>query len=556
MDDVSVTSRRKVSKDSLWRWINRQHSERTRQEPHGTLQHGSLAKRDAAGLKRTDSRPTIGEIQNDLSVKDYAMSFLPDKDKSLAHMLAGRSRDEGKPLTVRVDPPADKHPSFSAQHDHAEEMPSKPTSLLVATLFGLPIPAERERQRADAKPELFAVLQLRNRRWSSASKGAPSTFGPLDVALFQRLAVLLGSTLRQGLVAERSRFLAVCTAAAEARTAAVTSLSQATAAHMPLPDLFAFVTAQAVRLMRCERATMWLVDRERQVMYSFEPPKEEKGAAARALGAKLRQAAGIKDEPTVTEMPLSATSLAGACIESGRIISLADAYADDRFNRVRGTRRAAVRAPRRVARARAHARRPRAAARARAPEQKLDQLNARGRTRSLMCVPIHDKKFQQTQGCLQCVNKMDRYGEFKGSTFTELDKELAISCANLVAVAIVSSRARTTKDRMRDTAIRTSAAASASREPGAPSPLAPPPVVHAQSSAAIVPPSTRPADAPGTLRQGAAAVAEAGRETRVSGSLPQSPAQARQSRSSRGEPNRQTHDSALASRLQLSGGGR
>jgi hypothetical protein len=72
-----------------------------------------------------------------------------------------------------------------------------------------------------------------------------------------------------------------------------------------------------------------------------------------------------------------------------------------------------------------------------------------------MCVPITDKRADRVLGCLQLINKMDRYGEFRGSYFSDDDKGLARSCASIVAVVIMAMRARTAREERADAMIST-----------------------------------------------------------------------------------------------------
>lgn len=69
-------------------------------------------------------------------------------------------------------------------------------------------------------------------------------------------------------------------------------------------------------------------------------------------------------------------------------------------------------------------------------------------------MPVLDRHVGKVIGCVQCLNKKDRYGETKGSVFDERDQQLAVSCANIVHVAIMAARASAASNKMVDLAVR------------------------------------------------------------------------------------------------------
>ena len=58
------------------------------------------------------------------------------------------------------------------------------------------------------------------------------------------------------------------------------------------------------------------------------------------------------------------------------------------------------------------------------------------RTRSMLSIPIQDKRTQNIMGCIQCMNKENAEGESEGVVFTTDDEDLGMAFANILAVAL------------------------------------------------------------------------------------------------------------------------
>jgi hypothetical protein len=293
----------------------------------------------APALPRQTSTPTLEQIQADPSVKDFALAFAPADAKSLVHSIFERSRAAGVPLIMRIDAPVERHPLFNRTYDHHADVHSAPASSLCATLYCRPLPRGKERDEHEAPPQVFAVVQLRNKQWSDDPAAQPSMFGPMDVALFERCSMLIGSTLRQGLVAERSRFLQAYTLAAEERTQAIMRLLRLIgSAGLHEGVLFESVPSQVVRILRCANAVLWLMTDDGKKVFTFSAANVGMVAgaaiAAEGMGDGQLPATGASGEVR-QELLMARPSLVTASLAAREMIDLRDAYFDARFDQVR-----------------------------------------------------------------------------------------------------------------------------------------------------------------------------------------------------------------------------
>ena len=58
------------------------------------------------------------------------------------------------------------------------------------------------------------------------------------------------------------------------------------------------------------------------------------------------------------------------------------------------------------------------------------------RTRSMLAIPIQDKRTHNIKGCIQCMNKENAEGDSEGVTFNQDDIQLGEAFANILAVAL------------------------------------------------------------------------------------------------------------------------
>eukprot|EP00966_Prymnesium_polylepis_P313559 7245535-Prymnesium_polylepis.1 len=68
-------------------------------------------------------------------------------------------------------------------------------------------------------------------------------------------------------------------------------------------------------------------------------------------------------------------------------------------------------------------------------EQRFDKQTGY-RTRSMLAIPIQDKRTQNIMGCIQCMNKENAEGESEGVVFSKDDEDLGMAFANILAVAL------------------------------------------------------------------------------------------------------------------------
>ena len=143
----------------------------------------------------------------------------------------------------------------------------------------------------------------------------------------------------------------------------------------------------ARRLLNCDRATMWVPERDGARLYSLVqayPPRPDA-------------------KPIRITVPLNDRSIVGTCMVNNETINIPDAYEDGRFN------------------------------------PGSDKTTGY-RTRSMLSFPIFDQSSKGEQkkvlGCLQCLNKLDNRGIAEGQIFKPEDERLASSFASLVAVAL------------------------------------------------------------------------------------------------------------------------
>ena len=116
-------------------------------------------------------------------------------------------------------------------------------------------------------------------------------------------------------------------------------------------------------------------------------------------------------------VPLDGNSISGAVVSTLKLLRLADAYDDARFN------------------------------------QAFDRKTGY-RTRSLLCVPVVDESGDEKSvlGCIQCLNKETLEGRVV--SFSDADAAAAVSFAAVTAAAIQHARMSDTADEVVDAFIK------------------------------------------------------------------------------------------------------
>ena len=144
--------------------------------------------------------------------------------------------------------------------------------------------------------------------------------------------------------------------------------------RMEMEELFAAVMLHAKDLMEVDRSTLFMVDKSRENMFTI-----------------------VADGAAPINIPVG-KGLAGAAYSSGKLVNIADAYNDDRFNR------------------------------------DIDAASGY-RTKSVLCYPIHNSR-DEVIAVIQLINKLS------GVSFTAADEELvgafcaqlAVSIENILAI--------------------------------------------------------------------------------------------------------------------------
>jgi len=250
----------------------------------------------------------------------------------------------------------------------------------------------------DDAGNLIAVLQLRDRIWRESwreKKNKPdkahlakcSGFTSTDGEWLETLRAALTNSLVSALRKEETRLNKLQARMADRRALAIMTITEAIAKSIPTDELFATVVQEVISLLNCDRATMWLLTPDRARLWSMVqsfPPRP--------------------NAPLIRlEVPITGTSLAGACAMNDEVINLPDAYDDARF------------------------------------EKRFDKQTGY-RTRSMLIVPITSEQSGDVLGCLQCLNKQNVDGQEEGVVFNQEDTDLAQAFTAIAAVAIVQSK--------------------------------------------------------------------------------------------------------------------
>mgnify|MGYP001243971508 CR=1 FL=1 len=244
----------------------------------------------------------------------------------------------------------------------------------------------------------LGVLILRNKKpppkaKSLAAKGV--CFRHDDISLLYRLATHCGAVFEQALTVEHGRRLETVRRRAQQRTASIMTIAATVCKDVALEDMFGVVVAEAVRVLECDRATMFLT--------------REKGGGAGGRGASTKREIWSKiatgADPIV--VPLSESSIAGAAILGKAPVLLDDVYRDPRFD-------------------------------------KTWDKKSGYRTKSMLAVPLVDARDPDGAaiGCLQCLNKHDGSGGFKDTAFDSDDVTLASMLAEVVSVAVMQKKGK------------------------------------------------------------------------------------------------------------------
>jgi len=281
-------------------------------------------------------------------------------------------------------PNAQRHPKFNSDVDEKyihrgmlyDKKAHPDAASLTRCVLSVPI--------ANTQEKTICVVQLRNKLTDPVVKtefNKSGVFRTDDATFLQHFALQASSVFEHALAEEEGREAVLNLEQSEYCAKSLMKISQTLAkGDVKLDDLFPLVVSESVKLIQCDRATLFLV---------HEPTGSD-----RMLWSKI--ATGC---PPIM-VPLKETSIAGATVCKGIVTNIADAYRDIRF------------------------------------DPQWDRKSGY-RTRSILCVPIIDElRGGKCIGCLQLINKRDRYDRLGTVIFNKRDVELATNLASVVSIAV------------------------------------------------------------------------------------------------------------------------
>jgi HD-GYP domain-containing protein (c-di-GMP phosphodiesterase class II) len=182
----------------------------------------------------------------------------------------------------------------------------------------------------------------------------------------------------------------------------ILEVAKALVAERDLDRLLQLIVRAAARVVEADRCTLFLVDRDRDELWS-----------------KVAQGVGTKE----IRFPMG-RGIAGAVAQTNTSVNIPDAYADPRFN------------------------------------QAVDKQTGY-RTRSILCVPMRSVE-GEVVGVLQALNKQSRHG---AGPFTEEDEELLSALGGQAAAAVNNALLHKEIQDMMEGFVRASVVAIESRDP-------------------------------------------------------------------------------------------
>jgi len=289
-------------------------------------------------------------------------------------------------------PNAKKHPKFNREVDEkyihhrgwAAQKGSEGATHQTRCILSVPICSPFRGGKA------LASLQLRNK---IAASGVLMDKSPVfrtdDLAFLQHFATEAASVFEYAVRQQEAHETRLQLGQARYAVTALMQISKTLCGGIDLDDLFPLVVSECIGMMSCERATLFL---------SKEDDKGNK-----MLWSKI--ATGV---PPIA-VPLKETSIAGSTVMKRVVNNIADVYNDPRF------------------------------------DPTFDRKNG-FRTRSVLCMPIIDTMDDVCIGCLQVLNKKDRYDRSEGVVFNKTDEELAANFCSVVAIAVSFATSKSRAD--------------------------------------------------------------------------------------------------------------
>ena len=366
--------------------------------------------RARAGNARTigEAPPAGADASRREFLREYislgAASITTALARSALEGAAARGADGGgrAPIefTSHVPANASMDERFSAKIDGGDDgdgsAAAASASSVVDSLLAVALWSAKDATR------LLGVALLRNkvRRKKEAVVASSDGFRVGEVAAACEYLRELGGALQSALAKERERLWALEAREKQRQAEGVLELVKCMTREVDVTELFGIAVAHIVTVLRCDRATLFLKDptTDPPTIWSMVPGPE----AGKLLEIRV---------------PLDGNSISGAVVSTLKLLRLADAYDDARFN------------------------------------QAFDRKTGY-RTRSLLCVPVVDESGDERTvlGCIQCLNKETLEGRVV--SFSDADAAAAVSFAAVTAAAIQHARMSDTADEVVDAFIK------------------------------------------------------------------------------------------------------
>jgi len=327
-----------------------------------------------------------------------------------------------------ADAPA--HPKFNADVDQKVCLDGHNREIKVKTRNLLSVPIAR---RTSGHTTL-AVVQLRNKLETGRGEAVKnsvvqrSVFRTDDLTFLQHFAVDASPAFEQAWAEHEACETVDMLDQARVCVSSVIAVAHKLSMDLPVDDLFPLVVSECLKTLGCERATLFLRS------------KETTGANAgkEFLWSKISHLM-----PPIV-VPLKKTSIAGATVLDRTPANIQDVYRDSRF------------------------------------DPTFDRKSG-FRTRSLLCVPIRDSAGDKGQprehciGCIQALNKMDRFKQTQGVAFNQKDLDLLDHLCHVVSIAIARADSSTSAHGSTELAVNVTTNRSASLTEAQPDRLPPAP---------------------------------------------------------------------------------
>jgi len=256
------------------------------------------------------------------------------------------------------------------------------------TLSSLLVPIAK----ASGDRSVICVLQLRNKQPknvhdSKKQAGSKASFRADDVNFIQYFSLFSGNLFEEALELQKAKETDEYLEQSKYCVQALTHISDMLASGCPLDDFFPVVCTEATKLLNCDRASLFLV-------------RDNAKGNGRELWSKI--AMGV---PPIS-LPLKENSIAGSTVMGGEMVNIPNAYRDSRF------------------------------------DPSWDK-KTNYRTYSILCCPIINAQEGDVLGCLQLINKKDKFArvDSEHSFFKGIDQELARDFCSVIAIAVKNSAA-------------------------------------------------------------------------------------------------------------------